>query len=307
MNAMPTAQQSGFKQGECQVVSHRTRSWRLAKADIVERKGLAKEETAVVSDRHLILLNLRGASVNGQFSLDDRRVAFIRRKPGAILFIPAGCEWRGWESGASNASYLAIAVEPALVTTLCMERAVGKPPPLSPDLGFEDPIIMNAARGIAREIDDQNPVSTMLTESYIGAIFAQLVRKQRFIAPTRKGGLTSSHLTRIIECIDQDLTAELSLSQLAEKIGFSVPHFCRAFRQSVGCPPHTFIVRRRLAQAQNLLRETQLSLTDIALSCGFASSSHFSNAFRRLIGTTPLSYRQNWQVRTMDDAEAPSQ
>lgn len=287
-------QQTSFKQGACQIVSYRTRSWRQARADLVARTGLKKEETAIVSDRHLVLLNLKGAAERGQFRLDGRSTEFVRRKPGAILFVPAGCDWRGWEAGAASAAYLSISVDPALVSKLCTEMSGGPLPILSPDLGFEDPIIMNAARGIAAEIDDRNPVSTMLTESYIATIFAQLMRKQRFVTPAYKGGLTRANLNRIIELIDADLTAELSLAHLADHIGFSVPHFCRAFRQSVGCPPHTFIVRRRIERAQDRLRDSSVPITDIALSCGFSSSSHFSNMFKRLIGVTPLDYRQRW-------------
>lgn len=296
MNALPDLQPHRFKQGACEVVSHRSRSWRFSRADLVERAGLGKEETTAVSSRHLLLLNLKGASERGQHFLDGRKAEFVRRKPGAILFIPAGCEWHGWEEGAPNAAYLSISVEPALVKKLCTELSGGSPPPLSPDLGFEDSVIMNAARGIASEIDDRNPVSTMLTESFIATIFAQLLRKQRFVTPARKGGLTNRHLTRVVELIDEDLTAELSLAQLAEHIGFSVPHFCRAFRQTVGCPPHTFIVQRRLEQAQHQLRATTLSVTDIALACGFSSSSHFSNAFKRVVGTSPLNYRHSWSL-----------
>ncbi len=297
MKALHGSGHPSFKQGVGKVVSHRTRSWRFSQADLVERIGLKKEETAIVSSRHLLLLNLRGASERGQYYLDGRKTDFVSRKVGDILFVPAGCEWRGWEEGASNAAYLSISIEPCLVEKLCTALSGGPLNAFSPDLGFEDPVIMGAARGIASEIDERNPVSTMLTESYIATIFAQLLRKQRYVAPGKKGGLTSRDLTRVVELMDDDLSADLTLAQLAGHIGFSVPHFCRAFRQSVGHPPHTFIVRRRIAQAQSQLRETDLPITDIALACGFSSSSHFSNTFKRIVGKTPLDYRKGWVER----------
>lgn len=291
---------SNLKRGTCRTVSRKTRSWRLAQADIVVRSGLEKEETSYISNRHLVLLNLQGASEQGQYQIDGRRQSFVRRKPGAILFIPAGAQWRGWEVGASTAAYLSISVDPALVTKLAFDMDGGPPSPLSPDLGFEDPVITNAARGIGAEIDDRNPVSLMLTESYIATIFAQLMRKQQYVAPARRGGLTTTHLNRVIEIIDEELTAELSLSRLAEHIGLSIPHFCRAFRQTVGCPPHAFVLRRRIEHAQDQLRATALSITEIGLACGFSSSSHFSNTFKRLVGTTPAAYRQSWPVKPAD-------
>lgn len=92
MKALHSSQQPSFKEGVGQVVSHRTRSWRLSQADLVERIGLKKEETAIISSRHLLLLNLRGASERGQYYLDGRKTNFVPRKAGAILFVPAGCE-----------------------------------------------------------------------------------------------------------------------------------------------------------------------------------------------------------------------
>ncbi|TXR47924.1 helix-turn-helix domain-containing protein [Phyllobacterium endophyticum] len=165
---------------------------------------------------------------------------------------------------------------------------------LAPDLGFEDPIILNAARGIGAEMRERNPFSALLVESYTATIFAQLMRRQRYPAAVRKGGLAPANLNRVIEKIDDDLAGDLSLLQLAILADLSVPHFCRAFRQTLGCPPYAYIIRRRIERAKDYLRHSSMPVTDIALSCGFSSSSHFSNAFRREVGTTPLAYRATW-------------
>ena len=98
---------------------------------------------------------------------------------------------------------------------------------------------MNAARGIGAEIQDQGwPHSALLVESYVATIFAQLLRRQRYIPSVRKGGLTPASLNRVIEKIDENLDVGLSLSHLAEVVNLSIPHFCRAFKQSLGCPPY---------------------------------------------------------------------
>jgi AraC-like DNA-binding protein len=275
----------------------------LARRDLdpIQRPGgeakilqLAKEETAITSSRHVVLLNVQGNSERGQYFIDVRNAGFVPRKPGAILFVPAGCSWRGWEAGASTAAYLSIQVKPAHVAELLAGVPLDALPSLSPDLGFEDPIILSAARGIGAEIRDRNPLSAMLVESYTATIFAQLMRRQRYPAAVRKGGLAPMNLDRVIQRIDDDLTADLSLSQLADLAGLSVPHFCRAFRQTLGCPPYAFIIRRRIERAKDFLRHSSMPVTDIALSCGFSSSSHFSNAFRREVGMTPVAYRGTW-------------
>lgn len=300
MNMTPSVQSPMFKQGKCRTASHQRRSWTCLDADLVQRSGLEKEETEFSSKKHLVLLNLKGNSERGEYSIDGKKTGFVCRKPGAVLFVPAECKWHGWEMGASTAAYLAVLVDPGWVSMLFDRVSPGSLPALSPDLGFEDPIIMNAARAIAAEIIDRNPLSALLVESYAATMFAQLMRRQRYTPSSRKGGLAPVSLGRVIQKIDDDLTSDMSLSQLAGLVGLSIPHFCRAFRQTIGCPPYTFILRRRIERAKEYLRHTSMAVTDIALSCGFSSSSHFSNAFRRETGATPAEYRGAWPV-TMED------
>ncbi len=284
-----------FKQGQCRVTSHQQRTWRTARVDLVRRTGLDKEETALVSDHHLLLLNLRGNSERGDYFLDNRRAGFVARKPGAILFIPAGCSWHGWEIGASTAAYLSIMVHPAQLTSLTTPPITL--PTLSPDLGFEDQVIMNAARGIGAEICERNSLSGMLVEAYVATIFVQMMRRQERFQNFFKGGLAAADLSRVVQKIEEGLAENVTLSQLAAVAGLSVPHFCRAFKRSFGCPPYEFIIRRRIERAKEHLRHSEMTITDIALACGFSTSSHFANSFRRQVGTTPQMYRAAWSDR----------
>ncbi|MBN8933302.1 MAG: helix-turn-helix transcriptional regulator [Rhizobium pusense] len=281
-----------FKQGQCRATSHQQRTWRVARVDLVRRTGLDKEETAIVSDHHLLLLNLRGNSERGDYFLDNRRAGFVARKPGAILFVPAGCRWHGWEIGASTAAYLSIMVKPAQLTSLMASPATL--PTLAPDLGFEDHVIMNAARGIGAEIGERNSLSGMLVEAYVATIFVQMMRRQQRFQNLFKGGLAAADLSRVVQQIEEGLAENVTLSQLAAVAGLSVAHFCRAFKQSVGCPPYEFIIRRRIERAKEHLRDCEMTVTEIALACGFSTSSHFANSFRRQVGTTPQMYRAAW-------------
>jgi AraC-like DNA-binding protein len=261
---------------------------------LVRRAGLKKEETSFVSDRHLLLLNLRGDAERGEYFLDNKRAGFVRRRPGSLLFVPAGCNWHGWEVGASSAAYLAVSVDPAYLTALFSTTTAEKIVSFSPDLGFEDQDIMNAARGLGAEVSDPNSLSGMLAEAYVATIFVQMTRRQKRLRYVQKGGLAAASLNRVIQKIEDELTEGLSLSQLAQVAGLSVPHFCRAFKQSVGRSPYDFIIRRRIERAKEYLRGSDMTITDIALSCGFSSSSHFSNTFRREAAASPLEYRAAW-------------
>ncbi|MFJ4192883.1 MULTISPECIES: AraC family transcriptional regulator [unclassified Pseudomonas] len=107
-----------------------------------------------------------------------------------------------------------------------------------------------------------------------------------------KGGLAPHQRRLLVGFIDSHLGDPISLGQLAGLCALSEYHFARMFRTSFGLPPHQYVLARRLGRARELLRGTGLPLGEIALACGFASASHFTNRFRQVIGATPGEYRQ---------------
>ncbi|NWA00264.1 helix-turn-helix domain-containing protein [Pseudomonas gingeri] len=107
-----------------------------------------------------------------------------------------------------------------------------------------------------------------------------------------KGGLAAYQRRLLTEYIDSQLDQPLSLGQLAGLCSLSEYHFARMFRTSFGLPPHQYVLARRLSRARELLRATSQPLGEIALACGFASASHFSNRLRQVLGATPGDYRQ---------------
>jgi AraC-like DNA-binding protein len=110
------------------------------------------------------------------------------------------------------------------------------------------------------------------------------------------GGLAPWQEKRAIEILDSNLDGEISPRSLAQECGLSASHFARAFRKSMGMAPHQWLLRRRVEKARQAMRDTDASLTDIALACGFADQSHFTRVFGKLAGVSPGSWRR--QVRT---------
>jgi transcriptional regulator GlxA family with amidase domain len=112
-----------------------------------------------------------------------------------------------------------------------------------------------------------------------------------------RAGLPPALTHRICEYIDSHLDEKISLCSLAAMAGLSVHHFARAFAKSVGVPPHSFLLQRRVEKAQHLLRDTKLPLSEIALSVGFFDQSHLARHFRRLAGLPPSVAR--WKERSV--------
>jgi AraC family transcriptional regulator len=90
-----------------------------------------------------------------------------------------------------------------------------------------------------------------------------------------------------LEQIEAALDARLTVETLAHGVGLSPAHFARAFKESLGRPPHQYLLALRLERARRLLETTNASLSEIAQRAGFADQAHFTRLFKRAFGVTP--------------------
>jgi len=97
------------------------------------------------------------------------------------------------------------------------------------------------------------------------------------------------------EYIAAHLQQNISIQMLADVAGLSMFHFARTFKQSEGVTPHRFLLQSRLRRVQELLANTELPLSQIAIAAGFSDQSHCARRFREFVGVTPRRYR--WSTR----------
>jgi transcriptional regulator GlxA family with amidase domain len=115
------------------------------------------------------------------------------------------------------------------------------------------------------------------------------------LRPRVRGGLPPRAMRRVHEFIEEHLEENVSIQALANIAGLSMYHFARAFKQSEGVTPHEYLIQRRVQRTKDLLAETDLPLSEIALASGFSDQSHCARRFREHVGVTPSSYR--WSLR----------
>lgn len=105
-------------------------------------------------------------------------------------------------------------------------------------------------------------------------------------------GLAPWQVRRVIAYIEANLDTPIRNKDLATLVRLSEYHFNVAFRNSVGEPPHGYIIRRRVERAQGLMLSTEKSLSDIAAECGMADQAHMTRLFRRIVGESPAAWRR---------------
>jgi AraC-like DNA-binding protein len=102
------------------------------------------------------------------------------------------------------------------------------------------------------------------------------------------------HLRRARDHIDRHYREPLDLDGVAAVASVSKYHFIRCFERAYGETPMRYLTRRRIERAQDLLRGANLTVTEVCMAVGFASLGSFSAKFTRIVGESPVAYRNRW-------------
>jgi AraC family transcriptional regulator len=222
-----------------------------------------------------------------------RRTLDQRSRPGCFSLVPRGTP-TNWEvKGLTHSVTLHIACE-AFEGLL----AVGGESILNAlqlHSGERDDRLTALLRLLATELQWPSAMDGLLGDALIDSIILNLLQwsNSNRYREMLHGGLSAHILKRAIERLEAAIEHGVSLQSLADEAGLSRAHFSKAFRESTGCSPHRYLVRRRIETAREKLARGSEPLTDIALACGFANQAHFTATFHREVGRTPLSYRQS--------------
>jgi AraC-like DNA-binding protein len=217
-------------------------------------------------------------AVEGGYETDWGR-ATLRCGPASLLFRPAGQVYGARTDGSRC---LMIEIDPAVL--------------LSAADGFPDLEHLSAARRAAphwlafelhRELDLGDELSSTSVENIVVALLAELGERPglqaRSVAP--------AWLERVREQIDDEFGLHHTLASLARAAGIHHVHLAREFRRRFGCTIEQHIRQRRVELACHRLTASGDPLSHVALDVGFADQSHFTKAFRYLVGMTPGDFR----------------
>jgi len=117
-------------------------------------------------------------------------------------------------------------------------------------------------------------------------------------------GLAPWQVRKVQEFIDASLGSKIRLRDCASQTRLSASHFSRAFKATFGTTVLDYIHQRRVERAQQLMLVSEQSLSQIALSCGFADQAHYCRVFRAVAGLSPNAWRrQNIGEAPVDQAK----
>jgi AraC family transcriptional regulator len=181
-----------------------------------------------------------------------------------------------------------------------LKRLVGGGAPLTaarltPQLGIRDRQLATLMRAMEAEARAGCPAGPLCGESLSLALGAYVAGRYSVGAPRARpqpGRLSAQQLAVVQEYIRTNLGSRLSLSELAGVVQLSPHHFSLLFRNSVGAAPHQYVLGERIRAAGKLLAGSRTAIARLAQMLGFASQSHFTEAFRRATGPTPKRYRE---------------
>lgn len=253
-------------------------------------------ETAASPDQ-LVVLVTRGRGQIESFSRGAWRAVVYR--PGVGGLTAGGrtsrLRWQSRMHEAINTVHIFIPRETIAATIDAYRRAGSayRADPLDALL-FDDPAITRVGLSLVDALEVGAP--DLYAQSAAHFLATHLLSSQsrwpsRLGDERRPGILSDRRLMRVLAYMDARYMEPLSLDDLAREAGVSRFHFVRLFRARVGIPPHRYIVRLRMDAAATLLAETDRSIEEIALACGYHTARHFAAAFRRHFSRTPSEYR----------------
>jgi AraC-like DNA-binding protein len=257
--------------------------------------GTAKMQFSLPS--HLIIYLPDGVSAPFEWNSRERAGRSPSIQPDTIIFNPAHDDlWLRASTLQAPCRLLLLTIAPSVMDRLSGAGTASVK--FVQRIGLDDEGLRRTLLTFLQEVENPGWNSKCYIETLLTLLLSQLVRCASNLAappraPYRKGGLSNWRLKRALELLESDLRRPPSLAELARHVGLHPSWLCHAFKRSMGLSPHRYLLVYRVNCAKEMIRDESRTLTEIALECGFSDSSHFSVAFRRIVGISPRDYRRS--------------
>jgi AraC family transcriptional regulator len=212
-------------------------------------------------------------------------------RPGDLWVMPEGS--RHQVRFERNVEGVALAFDPGTFQHM-VESSDGRSSlPILQSLTVCPPKISHLMRALMHESNDPSAQDGVGLECIATAIALATCQHAGAIAAATKAEprLAPRQIRVVRAYVETHLHQQISLADMAATAELSVFHFLRSFKGSVGSTPARYVLDRRMERARHLLKVSRLTVSEIGIGVGFDDVSHFSRAFRRVVGMTPSAFR----------------
>jgi len=207
---------------------------------------------------------------------------------GDIDIIPANMPSR-WEMRDDNDTTLLM----ALPTVMLRSVVEDGPVEIRNRFQVRDSELEALGWALKREMEFGCPSGRFYLDGLALAVASRVVaRHSSATTGARNDGLNGHRLKQVLAFIEDRLSSDVSVDEIAAVARVSPSHLNSMFRKSTGLPVHQYLIQRRVERAKSLLKHHDLSMADIAAAAGFAHQSHMARHMRRLLGVTPMALKR---------------
>ncbi|MBO3758468.1 AraC family transcriptional regulator [Ciceribacter sp. L1K22] len=213
-----------------------------------------------------------------------------------MTYVPSGVTLEGWAKPAHRLNAFTV----VYFNTDVMEeelQAEFRVAEARPRIYFKDDELGSTMRKLGQLLGEQGEhVSKVYAETLGLAAALEMFRTMTAVPQLPdvhgRGQLTNGQKRLLNDYLQEHLSGDIGLDELAVVCGLSRYHFSRAFKATYGEPPYQYLTRLRTEKACHLLAESHLSIAEIAIACGFNGVSQFGRAFKNIVGQSPLAFRR---------------
>jgi AraC family transcriptional regulator len=240
---------------------------------------------------HLLVLYVDGIRCDGETSIDGVAPSKLRNVANKLTFVPANHAYDEWHEARTPMRISYLYLDPSK-----LDRSRNEDTMYAPKVFFDDSVVWDTATKL-KSVIESGKAAHSYVDALIDVLSHELSRSDKELSrnsPVSRGGLASWQMRIVTQHIEEHFGEQISLGTLAKLARLSQAHFCRAFKQSFGVPPHGYHVERRIEKAKALLAERNASVTDVGFALGYAHTSSFSVAFRKITGRSPREFRRDF-------------